>query len=207
MADTKKTNPKIKREGEQPVTQIEEDIIKYCDDLEKAIPDLKVLKDLHITSAREVNLPSGKSAIILTVPFRELSTYQKIQEKLVRELEKKIGKHLVVIGQRKILKAPSKNNHIKMQKRPNSRTLTAVHEAILEDMVFPADIVGKRMRYKTDGGKILKVFIGDNQKGNAEYKLETYSALYKDITGKEAVFKFPPSRQNLSISGKDLTHK
>ena len=42
--------------------------------------------------------------------------------------------------------------------RPRSRTLTAVHGAILEDMVVPVRIVGKRVRYHIDGSKIMKVF-------------------------------------------------
>jgi small subunit ribosomal protein S7e len=35
--------------------------------------------------------------------------------------------------------------------------LTAVHDAILEDLVFPAEIIGKRINVRVDGTKLLKV--------------------------------------------------
>jgi hypothetical protein len=38
---------------------------------------------------------------------------------------------------------PGHNNNKKLQKRPHSRTVTAVHDAILEDLVYPVDIIGK----------------------------------------------------------------
>jgi small subunit ribosomal protein S7e len=43
--------------------------------------------------------------------------------------------------------------------RPCTRTLTAVHDAILEDVVYPAEIVGKRVRYHADGAKVMKVCV------------------------------------------------
>ena len=42
----------------------------------------------------------GKKAIIIFVPVPQLRSYQKIQTRLVRELEKKFsGKHVVFIAQ------------------------------------------------------------------------------------------------------------
>ena len=42
----------------------------------------------------------GKKAIIIMVPVPQLRAYQKIQTRLVRELEKKFsGKHVVFIAQ------------------------------------------------------------------------------------------------------------
>ena len=32
-----------------------------------------------------------------------------------------------------------------------------VHDAILDDLVYPTEIVGKRVRYKVEGSKMLKV--------------------------------------------------
>lgn len=52
------------------------------------------------------------------------------------------------------MRPPKKGSAVQ---RPRSRTLTAVHDAILEDLVYPAEIVGKRVRYRIDGSKIMKV--------------------------------------------------
>lgn len=55
---------------------------------------------------------------------------------------------------RRIVKPPKKGSSVI---RPRTRTLTAVHDGMLEDVVYPAEIVGKRVRYRLDGSKIIKV--------------------------------------------------
>ena len=82
--------------------------------------------------------------------------------RLTRELEKKFSdRHVVFIGQRRIMRKPGRTSRQK-QPRPMSRTLTVVHEKILEDLVYPTEIVGKRTRVLTDGRKIIKVYVSDN---------------------------------------------
>lgn len=53
----------------------------------------------------------------------------------------------------------------------NSRTLTSVYDAILEDLVFPAEIVGKRIRVKLDGSQLIKVHLDKNQQTTIEHKV------------------------------------
>ena len=78
-----------------------------------------------------------------------------MQTRLVRELEKKFsGRDVVIIGHRRIMAPPNTGYALA---RPRSRSLTAVHSAILEDVVYPTEIVGKRIRYKLEGGKVMKV--------------------------------------------------
>merc|ERR1711937_875763 len=43
--------------------------------------------------------------------------------------------------------------------RPRSRTLKAVHAAVLNDIVAPSTIVGRRQRAAIDGKLIEKVYL------------------------------------------------
>ncbi|XP_059485346.1 small ribosomal subunit protein eS7 isoform X1 [Neocloeon triangulifer] len=155
--------------------------------------DLKAqLKELHVTKAKEIEL-NGKKSIIIYVPVPQLKQFQKIQTRLVRELEKKFsGNHVVFVAERKILPKPTRKTRAKnKQKRPRSRTLTAVYDAILEDLVFPAEIVGKRIRVRLDGSQLVKVHLDKTQQTNIEHKVDTFSGVYKKLTGREVSFEFP----------------
>merc|ERR1712228_614602 len=102
----------------------------------------------------------------------------KIQVRLVRELEKKFsGKHVLIVAQRRILPKESRKTRNQKQMRPRSRTLTAVHESILEDLCFPAEIAGKRTRVKLDGPRLMKVHLDKAQWSNVEHKTDTFTAV------------------------------
>merc|ERR1712039_627915 len=134
----------------------------------------------------------NNKAIVVHFPFRVWKSVTKIQGRLIRELEKKFSKkHIVFVANRTILDKNFRRKGLKV--RPRSRTLTTVHESILEDVVGPTEIVGKRTRIGVDGSKLLKVYLDpkDKDKGDVEAKLSTYSAVYKKLTNKEALFLFP----------------
>ncbi|CAG0900764.1 unnamed protein product [Cyprideis torosa] len=156
--------------------------------------DLKPqLRELYILGAKEIDVAGGKKALVVFIPVPQLKQYQKIQNRLVRELEKKFsGKHVVFLAQRRILPRPTRKMKIKSkQKRPRSRTLTAVHDAILGDLVYPAEIVGKRIRIRLDGSRLIKAHLDKASQTTIEHKVDTFAAVYKKITGKEVTFEFP----------------
>jgi small subunit ribosomal protein S7e len=184
---------KIRKEKNAQPDDFEKSVGQALDELEKSGSEIKAeLRELFITSAKEVDCGGGKSAVVLFVPYRLLTKFHKVQTRLVRELEKKFsGKNVIIIAQRKILPRERKNGRLAPQKRPHTRTLTAVHDAILEDMVYPTEIVGRRTRYKVDGSRQMKVYLDPKDQNNAEYKTETFGHVYKNLTGKDVVFEFP----------------
>ena len=115
----------------------------------------------------------------------------RLTSSLTRELEKKFSdRHIVFVGQRRMIRKPSRG-HRQKQKRPRSRTLNAVHENVLHDLVFPTEITGQRVRYNTDGSKLLKVLLDQKDAPSVEHKLDSFASVYGRLTGKSVVFEFP----------------
>merc|ERR1712203_1213655 len=133
--------------------------------------DIKAdVRDIYLSSAQELEV-KNRVALVVHFPFRVWKSVRKIQSRLIRELEKKFAKkHIVFVANRTILDKDFRAKGIKV--RPRSRTLTSVHEAILEDVVGPTEIFGKRTRISVDGTKLLKVFLDpkDKDKDDVEKK-------------------------------------
>merc|ERR1712217_195619 len=175
-------------------TPLEDEVAKALFDIEVS-PSSEIkadVRDIYMSGAREMEVKQGRTAVVVQFPFRVWKNVRKIHGRLVRELEKKFSKkHVVFVAQRTILDKNFRRKGLKV--RPRTRTLTSVHESILEDVVGPTEIVGKRTRISVDGSKLLKVYLDpkDKDKSDVEAKLSTFSAVYKKLCNKEAVFTFP----------------
>ncbi|KAJ4975022.1 hypothetical protein NE237_008196 [Protea cynaroides] len=181
---------KIQKDKDSEPSEFEESVAQALFDLETGNQELKSdLKDLYINSAVQLDVSGNRKAVVVHVPYRLRKAFRKIHVRLVRELEKKFsGKEVIFIATRRILRPPKKGSAVQ---RPRSRTLTAVHDAMLEDVVYPAEIVGKRIRYRLDGSKIIKIFLDPKERNNTEYKLETFAGVYRKLSGKDVVFEYP----------------
>ncbi|KAI8998396.1 ribosomal protein S7e [Gaertneriomyces semiglobifer] len=185
----------IKPAGQEP-DDLEIQVAQNILELEQNVPELKEeLRGLQFVSAKEVDVGHGKKAIIVFVPVPLLKQYHKAHVRLVRELEKKFSdRHVLLVAQRRILRKPTRRARV-TQPRPRSRTLTSVHERLLEDLVYPTEIVGKRTKVRVDGSKLIKVFLDRKDHTSLEYKLDTFASAYKKLTGKEVIFEFPLAGQ------------
>lgn len=61
-------------------------------------------------------------------------------------------------------------------------------------MVFPSEIVGRRLRVKLDS-QVHKVYLDKKEQAAVEHKFDTFAAVYKKFTGKNVVFEFPASNE------------
>lgn len=182
---------KIYRTNSEP-SGLEHDVAKALVDLEAGSKDLKAdLHELQFAKAREVEIGDHKRAVVIFVPFVLHAKFKKIQTRLTRELEKKFsGKHILFVAERTIL-STHYNRYKGAQLRPRSRTLTSVHNEILNDIVYPTEIVGKRTRVSFDGSRLLKVFLDPKEQESIDHKLVTFAKVYKTLTNKNVRFQFP----------------
>ncbi len=50
---------------------------------------------------------------------------------------------------------------------------------MLNDLVYPAEIVGKRVRVKLDGSRLIKVHLDKSQQTNVEHKVSLWYSLMR----------------------------
>lgn len=159
-------------------------------DLENASQDLKQdLKQIKIHEAREV-MEQGRKAIVVFVPQPQMHQLSKIQQRLIRELEKKFTeRHVVFVPLLRIISQKEKLG--KNQKRPRSRTATVVHSKLMEHVVYPSEVVGKRTLIRPDGSTTIFIQLDKRDATFVEHKLESFSLVLKHLTSKNVSFEFP----------------
>merc|ERR1712154_98397 len=186
---------KLQKKNNQRASDIENNVAQTLLEIQNGADAAtkEQLMQLHVVAVKEIDV-GGRNALILMVPAPQVIGWQKIQVKIVRELEKKFsGKHVLVVGARKVMAQEARKAGAKCykQKRPISRSVKVVHDSILEDVVYPAEICGKRIRHKVDDSTVIKAFPDRASQTNIEHKTSTFSAVYKRLTGKNVVFEFP----------------
>ena len=181
----------LKPEGVKP-TDFEVAVANEIAEIAKKTKDLaEPLKTFKMTAAKEVEVEGDKKAIIVFVPYKLFKAFRMIQTRLTTELEKKFeGRPVVFIAQRTILAKNYRRAHKFQGKRPHAYTLTSVHNAIIDDLVYPCECVGKHTHISCTNGNYIKVFLGAQGQQEVENKLPALSTIYRKLTSKNIQFEF-----------------
>ena len=76
------------------------------------------------------------------------------------------------------------------QKRPYSRTLTSVYECLLDELLLPGAIIGKRTRVRLDGSQFTKITVDKTEQHFLEERSAAIVNAYKRLTTRDIVIDF-----------------
>jgi small subunit ribosomal protein S7e len=151
-------------------------------------PGLKELKSLQFVTAKDIEVEGGRKALLIYVPPTQLAKYRVLQKHLVEQLEKKFStthNNVIILANRTMVSSAQWARSVKHSGlRPRNRSLKAVQEAILDDLVFPSEISGKRTKVKVGGGRVLSISLGLKDKDSVFDRKDVIEAVYKRLTTK-----------------------
>jgi len=184
---------KIVKVNEEQPNKLDEEIATALISIETSqSSDIKAqVRDIVISGSKEVETSKAEKVVVVFFPYKSWKTVKQIQGKLIRELEKKLKHKVILVANRTILDKNFKRKGLNLKIRPRSRTLTSVHDAILQDIVGPTEIVGKRTRISQDGNKLIKIILDGKDKEQTEERLDAFSSVYRQLTAKQAAFLYP----------------
>ncbi|CAD8133530.1 unnamed protein product [Paramecium pentaurelia] len=148
------------------------------------------VKNLRLSSVVDftTKINAKKQVYLVFIPYPCLTIYNKISQKLLPELEKRVKATILVVAKRTIESKWVKKH--RSQTRPNSRTLTTVYDGLLEDLISPSIILGRRTRVRVDGTKFYRIFLDESDQKDLESRLESIKDVYKILTTRDLEFEF-----------------
>jgi len=138
-----------------------------------------------------VEIPNGKekpSALIYLSHRSHKVLLTPLYKKLVSELEKKLKTTVLLVAGRSINSRWVKKN--RTQKRPFSRTLTSVQEALLTELLLPGVIISDRVRVRLDGTQVRKVTLDKTEQHFLEERTQAIKNAYKKLTTRDIEIGF-----------------
>ena len=149
----------------------------------------KLAQAIIVHKVQEITYEKDKSLILIVVRYRSNKILlTPAFKKLVTDLEKKLKKTTLIISQRSIQSRWVKEN--RKLTRPNSRTLTAVYSAILDELLLPAVIIGHRIRVRLDGSSFSKITLDKSEQHYLEDRVGAIKACYKKLTTRDIEIDF-----------------
>lgn len=174
-------------------SELEEETAKTLTAFEQSNKEIqKDLRMVFINSVEEVEYEGADGAsakyYLVRIPYRSLTFYKKVGAKMIEHLEDKFKWPVIVIINRSI-DSKRKIQHAS-QMRPRSRTLKAVHKAVLEDCCVPSQVVGRRSRVSQTTGFTEVVYLDPLDKFLVEEKLDAMAAAYAKLTTHKITIAF-----------------
>jgi small subunit ribosomal protein S7e len=173
-------------------SELLEQITKQVQLLAKSSSDNeKLFKNCRVVDAKEYKFQTEDNkttkALVIYVPEPYHKDNQSTLKKLINHLTEKRSQHTFVVAKRTIV---HKRSDYK-QRIPHNRTLTSVYDSILDDLLNPGVIIGKRLRIRLNGSQLVKVHVNeDSQKYLPAERVSLIENLYFALTNRKIAVEF-----------------
>ena len=172
------------------VSEAVKNVSVALDKIKDSDKDNKVYLDpIKIEHANEVDMGEDQKCYLIQVSTTNPSGFKKVHAQLSKKLEDQLIIPVILIPAKKRVNGKEYRTYIS-KKVPRDRTLTAVFDGYLDDILFPATIVGKRIRYPNGKTRTYKVFVDPLDKDVIEYKLPSMIACYRALTNRKLEIEF-----------------
>lgn len=153
-------------------------------------PELKKsLEAIKIENGAELPTTDNKKCYLVHVSSTSQDALNKAHSNMVKKLEQKLGHSVVIVPARKRINGNLYRKY-RGKKVPRTETLTYVYDALLQDVVYPAAVIGKRIRYPKTKARSFKVIVDKTDKDTIDYKLNAITASYKALTNRDLTVEF-----------------
>ena len=150
----------------------------------------KELEGLKIENAKEVQVEKGERCYLVRVKTNDERDLKKVHSTLVKKFEEQYSAPVALIPAKKRVNGKLYRRY-RGTKVPRDKTLSAMFDSYLEDLLYPATIIGKRIRYPKGKSRQFKVLVDPTDKDSIEYKIPSITACYKALTNRPLVVEFP----------------
>ena len=172
-------------------SEIEKNIINALEKIKDSEKEHKAeLEPLKIEHANEIKMSDDKKCYLIQISTQNLPGFKKVHSLLTQKLEEHLSNAVMIIPARKRVNGKEYRTYVS-KKVPRDRTLSAVFDSYLDDILYPATIIGKRIRYPKGKCRQFKVLVDPTDKDSIEYKIPSITACYKALTNRPLVVEFP----------------
>ena len=165
-------------------------VVEKIKDSEKDHKEIKdALEQIKIEHANEIQINDDRKCVLVLISTPNIVGYKKVHATLTKKLEEQLSNPVVIIPAKKRVNGKEYRTYVS-KKVPRDRTLTAVFDGYLDDILYPATIVGKRIRYPSGKTRTYKVLVDPLDKESIEYKLDAMTACYRALTNRKLEIEF-----------------
>lgn len=151
------------------------------------------LENVKVETANEILVGDNKRCYLIQVNEEAAKNLQGVHSDVVQKLEDHFNVPVVIVPARKKVNGKLYRKYTGPN-APRKSTLANVYDSLLEDILYPATIVGRRTRFPKGKARVFKVLVDPLDKESVEPKVNAIAACYKGLTNRELVIEFPSTQ-------------